>query len=256
MSEAAIVQEEHTGAPESERALPTQYLTFKIAGENYAIGVLQVKEILRFETITQVPSTPPSIRGVINLRGSVVPVVDLAVKFGLPESQITKWSCIVIVEADLDGEQTVMGVMADAVSQVVEFLPGDIQPPPPFGTNVSTDYLVGMGNDEKKFVLILDINKVLTAEELMTASHLATDEEGRVEEGEPTPEVRDPAEEPPPTAAGEAGEASEEGRQSQADPTPSPEKARAAIEVEAQEPSDGKATEEGGDEKADGKTPR
>ncbi len=182
MSGEALVQEEHRGAPESERVQSIQYLTFRIAGETYAIGVLQVKEILCFETITQVPSTPRSVRGVINLRGSVVPVVDLAVKFGLPESPITRLSCIVIVEVDLDGEQTVMGVMTDSVSQVVEFLPSDIEPPPPFGTNVQTNHLVGMGSDDDKFVLILDIDEVLTAEELVTASDLATDEETTAEE--------------------------------------------------------------------------
>ncbi len=185
MNEKAIVRDEGAAVNEGARLLSPQYLTFRIAGETYAIGVLQVKEILRFETITAVPSTPASIRGVINLRGSVVPVVDLAVKFGFPESPITKLSCIVIVEVNLGGEQAVMGVMTDSVSQVVEYLPEDIQPPPPFGTNVSTDYLVGMGTSDDKFVLILDIDQVLTAEELMTASRLASDEESTLAAEEP-----------------------------------------------------------------------
>jgi len=147
-----------------------QYLGFYIAEEEYAIGILRVKEILEYDTITKVPGTPPSIRGVINLRGSVVPVVDLALKFGLPESPITKRTCIVVVEVDLDGERTVMGVMADAVSQVIDLGPEDVEPPPAFGTRVHMDYLLGMGKAGKKFILLLDIDRVLSANELLQAA--------------------------------------------------------------------------------------
>ena len=148
---------------------PAQYLTFKIAGETYALGILRVKEILRYETLTQVPATPRSICGVMNLRGNVVPVVDLAVKFNLPSTRVTKWTCVVIVEAELDGKQTVMGVMADSVSEVLDLRSGDIEPPPPFGTKVHVEYLLGMGKTEKKFILILDIDKVLTVDEIAAA---------------------------------------------------------------------------------------
>src|SRR5215472_10506669 len=103
MSSQAIVTEQ------------TQYLGFHVAGEEYGIGILRVREILEYDVLTRVPTTPPSIRGVINLRGSVVPVVDLAVKLGLPESVVTKRTCIVVVEVDFEGERTVMGVLADAV---------------------------------------------------------------------------------------------------------------------------------------------
>src|SRR5574341_1266385 len=120
---------------------PRQYLGLFIADEEYGIGILRVKEILQYEAITRVPGTPPGIRGVINVRGSVVPVVDLAVRFGLPETAVTKRTCIVIVETELDGQPAVMGVMADAVSQVVELGPDDVQPPPRFGTRVRVDYL-------------------------------------------------------------------------------------------------------------------
>ena len=161
----------------------TQYLGFYIAGEEYAIGILGVKEILEYDTITKVPGTPPSIRGVINLRGSVVPVVDLALKFGLPESQVTKRTCIVVVELDLNGERTVMGVMADAVSQVIELGPKDIEPPPAFGTRVHMDYLRGMGKAGKKFILILDIERVLSADELLQAA--AAVQEGPVPDAMP-----------------------------------------------------------------------
>jgi purine-binding chemotaxis protein CheW len=153
----------------AEVAEQAQYLTFFLAGEEYAIGILQVKEILEYDTLTKVPQTPPSIRGVINLRGSVVPVVDLAAKFGLPPSPVTKRTCIVIVEVDLEGQRTVMGVLADAVSQVMDLTPADIEAPPAFGTAVRVDYLQGMGKVGKKFVLILDVNKVLSAPELLAA---------------------------------------------------------------------------------------
>ena len=152
----------------------TQYLTFYLGGEEYAIGILQAKEILEYDTLTKVPQTPPSIRGVINLRGSVVPVVDLAAKFGLPPSTVTKRTCIIIVEAGLGGTRTVMGVLADAVSQVMDLAPEDIEPPPAFGTAVRVDYLQGMGKVGKKFVLILDVDRVLSAPELLAAGELST----------------------------------------------------------------------------------
>ncbi len=150
----------------------TQYLTFHLAGEEYAVGILGVKEIIEYGTITKVPQTPPSIRGVINLRGSVVPVVDLALKFGLSPSPVTERTCIVIVEADLEGERTVMGIIADAVSQVIELMPQDIQAPPAFGTRVRVDFLRGMGKAGKKFVLLLDIDKVLSTAELQVSAAL------------------------------------------------------------------------------------
>jgi len=149
-----------------------QYLGFTIADEEYAIGILRVKEILEYDTMTRVPGTPPSIRGVINLRGSVVPVVDLALKFGLPESPITKRTCIVVVEVDLDGERTVMGVMADAVSQVMDLGAADIEPPPAFGTRVHMDHLLGMGKAGKKFILLLDIDRILSVNELTEVTKL------------------------------------------------------------------------------------
>ena len=157
----------------------TQYLSFYLAGEEYALGILKVKEIIEYDTLTCVPRTPPFIRGVINLRGSVVPVIDLALKFGLPESVITKWTCIVIVEIDFDGEQIVMGILADSISQVIDLQPGDIEVPPSFGTKVAVDYLLGMGRWGKKFVLILDIDRVLSNKELQAAAplHGASQEE-------------------------------------------------------------------------------
>jgi purine-binding chemotaxis protein CheW len=160
----------------------TQYLGFYVAEEEYAIGILRVREILEFDTVTRVPTTPPSIRGVINLRGRVVPVVDLAVKLGLPESPITKRTCVVVVEVDLEGERTVMGVLADAVSQVLDLPSSEIEPPPAFGPRVRVDCLLGMGRAGKKFVLLLDIDKLLSTDELAVAAQVA---EAAAAEGEP-----------------------------------------------------------------------
>jgi purine-binding chemotaxis protein CheW len=157
----------------------SQFLTFYLAGEEYGIGILRVKEILEYDTVTPVPQTPPAIRGVINLRGSVVPVVDLAAKFGLPPSPLAKRTCIVIVEVNLAGRETVMGLLVDAVSQVMDLTAGDIEPPPAFGTAVKVDYLQAMGKVGKKFVLLLDVDKVLAAPELLQAETLgATPAEG------------------------------------------------------------------------------
>ena len=144
----------------------TQFLTFYLAREEYAIGLLLVREIIEYGILTKIPSMPKSIRGVINLRGGVVPVVDLSVKFGLPESPITKRTCIVIVEVEIEGEKSVVGVIADAVNQVMDLSPEDIEPPPLFGTRVKVGYLLGMGKIDKKFIQILDVNQVLSRHEL------------------------------------------------------------------------------------------
>ncbi len=150
-----------------------QYLTFLTAGEEYAVGIVKVSEIVEYETVTTVPNTPVWIRGVTNLRGRVVPVVDLAAKFGLPHSNISKFSCIIITEVMFQGEKLTMGVLADSVSQVVELSADEIEAPPPFGTRVKTEYLLGMGPLGKKFCLILDIDKVLSADELLAVTESA-----------------------------------------------------------------------------------
>jgi purine-binding chemotaxis protein CheW len=160
-------------SPVQESTEQAQYLTFFLAGEEYAIGILRVKEILEYDTVTPVPQTPPAIRGVINLRGSVVPVVDLAAKFGLPPSPLTKRTCIVIVEVTLAGARSVLGLLADAVSQVMDFAPGDIEAPPAFGTGIRVDYLQGMGKVGKRFVLLLDVDRILAVPELQAAEAAA-----------------------------------------------------------------------------------
>jgi purine-binding chemotaxis protein CheW len=149
-----------------EAAEQTQFLTFQLAEETYAVGILRVREIIEYEAVTRVPKMPPSFRGVINLRGAVVPVVDLATGFGLGTSTVTKRSCVIILEVENGGERLVIGVLADAVSQVIELPLTDIEPPPAFGTKIHVDYLKGLGKTAKGFVLILDMDRVLSGEEV------------------------------------------------------------------------------------------
>jgi purine-binding chemotaxis protein CheW len=153
-----------------------QYLTFLTAGEEYAISIGKVSEIVEYEAVTTVPNTPVWIRGVTNLRGRVIPVVDLAAKFGLPASTISKFSCIIITEVIFQGENLTMGVFADSVSQVIELSADEIEQTPPFGTRVKTEYLLGMGVLGKKFCLILDIDKVLSADELLAVTESVADQ--------------------------------------------------------------------------------
>ena len=144
----------------------SQYLSFVLCGEEYAVNILRVKEIIEFDALTRVPAMPASVRGVINLRGRVVPVVDLAARFGLDESQITRRSCIVMVELVDNDESVVMGIIADAVSQVLDLAEGEIEPPPSFGTAISTKFIRGMAETGKKFVIILDVDRALDVAEL------------------------------------------------------------------------------------------
>lgn len=143
-----------------------QYLTFFLRGEEYAVGILRVKEIIEYETVTRVPGVPPHVRGVINLRGTLLPVVDLAAKFGGEETAPSKTTCIVVVETRLRDEIVIAGVMADAVSEVVDLAAEQIEPPPSFGTGVRVDFLTGMGKLDGRLVLILDIDRVLSPVEL------------------------------------------------------------------------------------------
>jgi purine-binding chemotaxis protein CheW len=144
-----------------------QYLTFQMSEEEYAVGICQVREIIEYSTVTRVPKAPAWIRGVINVRGSVVPVVDLAVKFGVAAQPVTKTTCIIILEIELDGEDSIMGVIADAVNEVTNFTAEDIEKAPSFGTRVRVEYLLGMAKIGKKFALMLDMQKVLSGEELV-----------------------------------------------------------------------------------------
>ncbi len=145
-----------------------QYLTFTLSGDMYAVGILNVKEIIEYGNLTEIPMMPAFIRGVINLRGAVVPVIDLAARFGGQASDIGKRSCIVIVEMNQsDGKQD-LGIMVDAVSEVLEIPGSEIEPPPSFGAKIRADFIAGMGKVNGKFVILLDIQRVLSVDEMAT----------------------------------------------------------------------------------------
>ena len=143
-----------------------QYLTFKLQSEVYAFAILNVKEILEYGKITKVPMMPDFIQGVINLRGEVVPVVNLARRFGLKASEITKRTCVVIIEIGSEETQQELGVMVDSVSEVLKIEHDQIRPAPGFGAKIRNDFILGMGKVDEDFVIILDQNKVLSVDEL------------------------------------------------------------------------------------------
>jgi len=144
-----------------------QYLTFKLSDEVFAVDVAKVREILEFITITKVPQTPDFMRGVINLRGSVVPVVDMRLKFGMPGTERTVNTCIVVVEVCCQGETLVLGALADSVQEVFELEPEQIEPAPRIGTRINTDFILGMGKSDEGFIMILDIDKCFS-EDILT----------------------------------------------------------------------------------------
>ena len=149
-----------------------QYLTFTLRGEMFAIGILNIKEIIEYGQLTSVPMMPEFIRGVINLRGSVVPVVDLAARFGGKAAEVTRRTCIVIIEVNTDDGRQDIGVVVDAVSEVLEIPVGEIEPAPAFGAKIRADFIRGMGKVDGKFVIILEVDKVLSVDELAMVSRM------------------------------------------------------------------------------------
>jgi len=144
----------------------TQYLTFKLEDEVFALDISKVREVLDFTTVTKVPRTPEFMRGVINLRGNVVPVVDMRLKFGMQKTEKTVNTCIIIAEVSIEGETAVLGALADSVQEVIDLEPDQIEPAPRIGTRVRTDFIKGMGKRDNHFIMILDIDKVFSADEL------------------------------------------------------------------------------------------
>ena len=155
---------------------PAQYLTFQLGGEMFAVGILNVKEIIECGHLTAIPMMPTFIRGVINLRGSVVPVIDLAARFNARKTEILRRTCIIIVEvSDADAEtRHDIGIMVDAVSEVLEIPASEIEPPPSFGAKIRADFIFGMGKVAGKFVIILNINSVLSVEEISRITGMAS----------------------------------------------------------------------------------
>ena len=143
-----------------------QYLTFRLAEEIFALDIAQVREVLDYTQITRVPRMPDFMRGVINLRGSVVPVMDLRLKFGMDGTERTVNTCIIIAEVDLEGEKSVLGALADSVQEVIDLDASQIEPAPRLGTSIRSDFIRGMGKHNERFQIILDFDRVFSSDEL------------------------------------------------------------------------------------------
>ena len=150
----------------------TQYLTFQAAKEVFAIGILDVKEIIEINMITRVPMMPAFIAGIINLRGSVVPVVDLSQRLGRCASVVSKKSCIVLVEIVHGDDSQTVGMLVDEVNEILEIDEEHIQPPPDFGTDIRTDFIRAMGRVDDKFMILLDVNHVLSVADISQLTQL------------------------------------------------------------------------------------
>lgn len=152
-----------------------QYLTFVLGAETFAIGILAIKEIIEYASLTEVPMMPAYVRGVINLRGAVVPLLDLPVRFGKASSAVTKRTCIVIIDVVLGSERHVLGLVVDAVNAVLDIPPGEIEPPPAFGASIRTEFIRGMVKINGKFVIVIDVDHVLAADEVQALTEIQQD---------------------------------------------------------------------------------
>jgi purine-binding chemotaxis protein CheW len=149
----------------SAKSRDRKYLTFTLAGEDYGIGILKIREIIGMMSITSVPQSPDFVKGVINLRGKVIPVIDLRLRFGLPAIDYTERTCIIVVEIDRPDDILNIGIVVDSVSEVMNISGGDIEDVPSFGTQLNTDYILGMAKIESGVKILLDIDKVLNSHE-------------------------------------------------------------------------------------------
>jgi purine-binding chemotaxis protein CheW len=150
-----------------------KYLTFQLDEEIYALEISGVREVLDYTKVTKVPQMPDFLSGVINLRGGVVPVLDLRIKFGLDDAEVTPDSCIIIIEVNIEGESTLLGAIADNVEEVIEFEHSQIEPAPKLGTRLHTDFILGMAKKNEDFIIILDINKVFSDDEFIAISEVS-----------------------------------------------------------------------------------
>ena len=165
MPSTVIESSEIASTPKTEERAG-KYLVFHLGKEEFGIRVLKVREIMGIQDITAVPQTPPYVKGVINLRGKVIPVVDLRLKFGLPEIEYTQRTCIIVVQVEADAHGMLMGIVVDGVAEVLNLAPADIEDTPDFGQGVETTYLLGMAKIKGKVKILLDIDQVLTSQEL------------------------------------------------------------------------------------------
>lgn len=168
MDELTRVERPHTAAADTQ-----QLLTFSLDEEMFAIGIRQVREILEYGNVTTVPMMPRFVKGVLNLRGSVVPVIDLSARFGREPSIIHRRSCIVVIEVEHEGVQQELGVIVDSVSEVLDIDAGAIAPPPAFGARIRTDFIAGMGKVGERFVILLNVNRVLAVDEMAMLAELS-----------------------------------------------------------------------------------
>ncbi|MDR3370347.1 chemotaxis protein CheW [Rhodoferax sp.] len=175
----ALVQADRKGPPNQVATQAAgeekQYLTFMLGGEMFSISILSIKEIIWYANLTEVPMMPACIRGVINLRGSVVPVMDLSNRFGKPSTPVIKSTCIVIIEVPtaVEGEHQNMGVVVDSVQAVLEIPTSEIEPAPSFGAKIRSDFIEGIAKVNGKFVILLNVNRVLSTEEIGQMGQMA-----------------------------------------------------------------------------------
>ena len=158
------------------------YLTFQLKDEMFAVDVKNVHEVLEFTTVTKIPGVPDFVRGIINLRGGVVPVVDLRLKFGMTETERTQGTCVIVLDIGFGENKTVIGALADSVKEVFEFEPGQVEPPPRIGSLSQTDFIQGIGKREDQFIIILNITRVFSSDEVVMLG--ATTEDELLEENE------------------------------------------------------------------------
>jgi purine-binding chemotaxis protein CheW len=160
----------------AENSGTAQFLTFTLGQDVFAIDVTLAREVLDLCAVTRVPQAPDYMLGVINLRGSVVPVIDMRRKFGMPEAESTRDTCIVVVDVEVDGDSVIVGALVDSVREVLDLTPEQIEPPPRMGTQLKTELILGMGSLGDRFVVLLDIDRVFSADELALAQGLAETE--------------------------------------------------------------------------------
>jgi purine-binding chemotaxis protein CheW len=161
-----------------------EYLTFKLDGDEFAINVLKTREVLDQQTVTRVPRSPKFMLGALNLRGGVVPVIDLRLKFGLPRADATRDSSIIVMEVEVDDETVVVGALVDSVEEVLELSDEQIGPAPRIGTRLNTEFIHGMGKRDEQFLIILDIDRVFSSDELILVQEAADQEEADPEADE------------------------------------------------------------------------
>ena len=154
--------------------LAGKYLTFELGGEVYGLEILKVQEIIGIMNVTRVPRTPEFVRGVINLRGQVIPVIDLRLKFGLESREDTEKTCIIVVQVVCADSEVTMGIIVDEVSEVLDIELEQIEGTPSFGSSVDTDFILGMGKIAEKVVMMLDVDKVLSGSEIAAVEHAAS----------------------------------------------------------------------------------